>query len=161
MITDVVPALKVGGQFIANPLVETQRMVDEFGRFVFGESKTGEALAQGKAQMAKGTMDLSLLDARVDELCATLLETFPECALKTIEELRKPKLDVWQRNKESSRSWMALNMMTEARAGFRAFNRGTKETGREVDFIALRQALAKGAPWSDELTASLMPKKKR
>jgi 6-oxo-cyclohex-1-ene-carbonyl-CoA hydrolase len=160
MITDVVPALKVGGQFIANPLVVTDRMVDEFGRFVFGESKTGAALAEGKAQLAKGEMDLSLLDARVDELCATLLETFPECALKTIEELRKPKLDVWQRNKESSRSWMALNMMTEARAGFRAFNRGTKKTGREVDFIALRQALAKGAPWSDELTESLMPKKK-
>jgi 6-oxo-cyclohex-1-ene-carbonyl-CoA hydrolase len=55
---------------------------------------------------------------------------------------------------------MALNMMTEARAGFRAFNRGTKETGREVDFVALRQALAKGAPWSPELNESLMPGKK-
>ncbi len=160
MISDVVPALKVDGKFIANPLVVTDRMVDEFGRFIFGESKSGEALAQGKAQLAKGEMDLSLLDKRVDELCATLLETFPECALKTIEELRKPKLDAWQGNKEGARAWMALNMMTEARAGFRAFNRGTKETGREVDFVALRQALAKGAPWSDELTASLMPKKK-
>ncbi len=160
MISDVVPALKVDGQFIANPLVETTRMTDEFGRFVFGEAKTGEALAQGKAQMAKGEMDLSRLDARIEELCATLIETFPECTLKTIEELRKPKLDAWQRNKEGARAWMALNMMTEARAGFRAFARGTKETGREVDFVALRQALAKGAPWSDELTESLMPKKK-
>ena len=160
MISDVAPALKVDGQFIANPLVVTDRMTDEFGRFVFGESKTGPALAEGKAQMAKATTDLSLLDAKVEELCATLLETFPECALKTIEELRKPKLDAWQRNKESSRSWMALNMMTEARAGFRAFNRGSKETGREVDFVALRQALAKGAPWSPELTESLMPRKK-
>jgi 6-oxo-cyclohex-1-ene-carbonyl-CoA hydrolase len=160
MISDVVPALKVDGAFVANPLVVTDRMVDEFGRFVFGESKSGDALAAGKAQMAKGTMDLSRLDARIEELCATLLETFPECALKTIEELRKPKLDAWQRNKEGARAWMALNMMTEARAGFRAFARGSKETGREVDFVALRQALAKGAPWSDELTESLMPRKK-
>lgn len=160
MISDVTPALKVDGKFIANPLVETQRMTDEFGRLIFGESKTGASLAEGKAQLAKGEMDLSRLDARVDDLCATLLETFPECTLKTIEELRKPKLDAWQRNKEGARAWMALNMMTEARAGFRAFNRGTKETGREVDFVALRQALAQGAPWSDELTASLMPKKK-
>jgi 6-oxo-cyclohex-1-ene-carbonyl-CoA hydrolase len=160
MITDVVPALKVDGNFIANPLVVTDRMADEFGRFVFGESKTGDALAQGKALLAKGEIDLGVLDEGVEELCATLLETFPECTLKTIEELRKPKLKAWNDNKESSRSWMALNMMTEARAGFRAFNRGSRETGREVDFIALRQALAKGAPWSPDLTESLMPKKK-
>jgi 6-oxo-cyclohex-1-ene-carbonyl-CoA hydrolase len=32
MLTDIVPALKVDGKFVANPLVETQRMVDEFGR---------------------------------------------------------------------------------------------------------------------------------
>jgi 6-oxo-cyclohex-1-ene-carbonyl-CoA hydrolase len=48
-------------------------------------------------------------------------------------------------------------MMTEARAGFRAFNEGTKES-REIDFIALRQALAAGAPWTDALTDSLMPR---
>ena len=160
MISDIAPALKVDGNFVANPLVETARMLDDMGRFAFGESKTGDALKAGKDMLAKGEMDLSLLDAAVERLCTTLLETFPECTLKTIEELRKPKLDVWQRNKESSRSWMAFNMMTEARAGFRAFNRGSKETGREVDFIALRQALAQGAPWTDRLTESLMPRKK-
>jgi 6-oxo-cyclohex-1-ene-carbonyl-CoA hydrolase len=160
MISDIAPAMKVDGKFVANPLVVTDRMVDDMGRFVFGESKTGDALKAGKEAMAKGEVDLSQLDAKVEALCATLLETFPECTLKTIEELRKPKLDAWNRNKEGSRAWMALNMMTEARAGFRAFNRGTKETGREVDFVALRQALAQGAPWTPELTDSLMPRKK-
>ena len=160
MISDIAPALKVDGKFVANPLVVTDRMVDDLGHFVFGESKTGDALKAGKDAMAKGEVDLSQLDAKVDALCATLLETFPECTLKTIEELRKPKLDAWNRNKEGARAWMALNMMTEARAGFRAFNRGTKETGREVDFVALRQALAQGAPWTPELTESLMPRKK-
>ena len=49
-------------------------------------------------------------------------------------------------------------MMTEARAGFRAFNEGTKETGREVDFVKLRRALAANTPWSDELINSIQPK---
>jgi 6-oxo-cyclohex-1-ene-carbonyl-CoA hydrolase len=48
-------------------------------------------------------------------------------------------------------------MMTEARAGFRAFNEGTRETGREVDFIALRRALAANERWDDALTERIMP----
>jgi 6-oxocyclohex-1-ene-carbonyl-CoA hydrolase len=106
--------------------------------------------------MKKGAVDLSLLDAKVEELCGKILLTFPDCFTKTIEELRKPKIIAWNANKENSRSWLALNMMTEARAGFRAFNEGTKDD-REVDFIALRQALAVGAPWTPELTESLLP----
>ena len=64
----------------------------------------------------------------------------------------------WNANKENSRDWLALNMMTEARAGFRAFNEGTRETGREVDFVALRRALAANTPWSDDLTDSIQPR---
>jgi 6-oxocyclohex-1-ene-carbonyl-CoA hydrolase len=157
MITDVAPALKVDGTFVANPLVETARTTDEYGRFVFGKPKTGEALKAGQDLLKRGTVDLSLLDERVEALCTKLLYTFPDCTTKTVEELRKPKLDAWNRNKENSRAWLALNMMTEARAGFRAFNEGTKDTGREVDFVALRRALAANAPWSDSLTADIMP----
>jgi 6-oxo-cyclohex-1-ene-carbonyl-CoA hydrolase len=157
MISDIVPALKVDGEFVANPLVETGRIVDEFGRIVFGKPKTGDALKAGQELMKRGAVDLSLLDEKVEGLCTKLLYTFPDCTTKTIEELRKPKLDAWNRNKENSRAWLALNMMTEGRAGFRAFNEGTKETGREADFIALRRALADNAPWSDELTESIQP----
>jgi 6-oxo-cyclohex-1-ene-carbonyl-CoA hydrolase len=133
-------------------------MVDEQGRIAYGESKSGQDLEDGKALMKRGEVDLSLLDAKIEELCGKLLLTFPDCTTKTLEELRKPKLDAWNRNKVGSRAWLALNMMTEARAGFRAFNEGTKESGREIDFITLRQALAKGTPWTPELTESLMPK---
>jgi len=157
IVMDIIPALKVDGQYVANPLVITEKMVDEFGRPCHGEPKTGEALAEGKALLAKGSVDLSLLDEKVEDLCAKLLETFPDCTSKTLEELRKPKLEAWNRNKENSRAWLALNMMTEARAGFCAFNEGTKETGREIDFVALRQALAKGEGWTRELTERLMP----
>ena len=160
VLTDIVPALRVDGHFVANPLVETERMTDAYGRFVFGEPKTGDALKDGKALLARGTVDLSLLDAKVEELCAKMLLTFPDCTTKTIEELRKPKLDAWNRNKENSRAWLALNMMTEARAGFRAFNEGTKES-REVDFVALRQALARGQAWNESFTDGLMPAARR
>ncbi|HYB90342.1 MAG TPA: 6-oxocyclohex-1-ene-1-carbonyl-CoA hydratase [Candidatus Binataceae bacterium] len=156
MITDIVPALKIDGKFVANPLVWTDRMFDEYGRWVYGEPKTGAALVEGAALLKRGTIDLSLLDERVDRICTQLLTTFPDCTLKTIEEIRKVKLERWNANKEDSRAWLALNMMTEARAGFRAFNEGTKED-REIDFIALRQALAQGTPWSVELTESILP----
>src|ERR1700694_5205776 len=75
VITDVVPALKVDGKFIANPMVETRQMTDELGKLVFGEFKSGDAAKQAKALMARGKVDLSLLDAKVEELCAKMLLT--------------------------------------------------------------------------------------
>ncbi len=157
IVSEIVPALKVDGEFVANPLVQLDRMTDEWGRIVHGEPKTGDELMQAKAVVAKGEIDLSLLDAKVEELCTKLLMTFPDCTTKTVEEIRKLKLETWNRNKEDSRAWLSLNMMTEARAGFRAFNEGNKEVGREVDFVALRQALAHGAQWTGKFTNSMMP----
>ena len=72
-------------------------------------------------------------------LCTNLLYTMPDCLIKTIESLRKHKLEHWDRNRETNRAWLSLNMMTEARAGFRAFHYGSKEQ-REVDFILLAPA---------------------
>jgi 6-oxo-cyclohex-1-ene-carbonyl-CoA hydrolase len=71
--------------------------------------------------------------------------------------VRKKKLEHWQRNCETNRSWLALNMMTEAKAGFRAFNEG-KGRNREVDFLELRRMLAQGRPWTEEMIKELMPK---
>ncbi len=158
MLADIVPALKVDGKFIANPLVQLDRVYDEYGKLVFGKSKSGDALRQAKELLAKGTIDLSLLDQKVEELCAKMLLTFPDCTTKTIEELRKPKLEAWNRNKENHRAWLALNMVTEARAGFTAFNEGPKDR-REVDFILLRQKLAAGESWVGGLHDSIQPKK--
>ncbi|MBE0576585.1 MAG: 6-oxocyclohex-1-ene-1-carbonyl-CoA hydratase [Desulfuromonadales bacterium] len=159
IIADVVPALKIDGKFVANPTVITDRMFDEYGRIIHGDFKTGEAFKEGRDRLKDGEIDLSMLDEKVEELCAKLIETFPECMTKSLEELRKPKLEAWNKNKENSRAWLALNMMNEARTGFRAFNEGNKETGREIDFVKLRQGLAKGVPWTEELIDSLMPGK--
>ena len=160
ILTDIVPALKVDGKFIANPMVETQRMVDEFGRNLYGEPKTGTAAREARALLASGSVDLSLLDARVEELCAKILLTFPDCTTRTLEELRKPKLESWNRNKEDSRAWLALNMVTEARSGFTAFNEGAKDD-REIDFVLLRQKLAAGESWVGPLHDSIQPGAKR
>jgi len=159
IIGEVVPALKIGGQFIANPTVVTDRYLDEFGRVIHGDFLTGNDFKVGRERLKNGEIDLSLLDEKVEELCAKLLETFPECMTKSLEELRKPKVQAWNANKENSRAWLALNMMNEARTGFRAFNEGSKESGREIDFVKLRQGLAKGVPWTLELIDSLMPGK--
>jgi 6-oxo-cyclohex-1-ene-carbonyl-CoA hydrolase len=156
MLTDIVPALKVDGKFVPNPLVEIERLYDSFGKLVFGKSKTGDALKQGKELMKRGQVDLSLLDQKVEELCAKMLLSFPDCTTKTVEELRKPKLEAWNRNKENHRAWLALNMVTEARAGFTAFNEGTKDE-REVDFILLRQKIAAGEPWVGGLHDAIQP----
>jgi len=160
ILTDITPGLKVDGKFVANPLVETARVYDEFGRLVFGRSKTGDALKAGKELLKKGKTDLSMLDEKVEELCAKILLTFPDCTTKTLEELRKPKLEAWNRNKEDARAWLALNMMTEARAGFTAFNEGPKED-REVDFVLLRQKLAAGDSWVGPLHDAIQPRKAR
>ena len=157
VISQIVPALKVKGEFIANPTVITDQMLDDYGRIVHGEFKSGAEFASGRVLLKEGEIDLSLLDEAVESLCAKLLETFPECMAKSLEELRKPKLIAWNSNKENSRAWLALNMMNEARTGFRAFNEGNREVGREIDFVALRQALAVGTPWTPELVDSLMP----
>jgi len=158
--SNVVPALKIDGCFVPNPTVVTDRMLDEFGRIVHGEFKTGDEFKSGRDLIKQGEVDLSLLDEAVEDLCAKLLMTYPECMTKSLEELRKPKLESWNRNKEGSRAWLALNMMNEARTGFRAFNEGNREIGREIDFVALRQALAAGTPWTPELIESLMPANK-
>ena len=54
MILDIVPALKVDGRFIANPLVITDRYLDAYGRIVHGEPRSGDELIAGKQLLARG-----------------------------------------------------------------------------------------------------------
>jgi 6-oxocyclohex-1-ene-carbonyl-CoA hydrolase len=79
----------------------------------------------------------------------------PGCLSKTLESVRKHKLEHWDRNRETNRAWLGLNMMTEGRVGFRAFHEGGKEC-REPDFLLLRKRLAEGAVWNGELTEDVL-----
>ena len=150
LINRVVPVLTNDGRRIANPMVVTDRWTDDMGGIAYGEFVTGDAAASGKAIFKASTVDLAPLDAVVDEFCLKLLMTMPECLTKTLESLRKKKLEHWQRNAETNRAWLALNMMTEAKVGFRAFNEGAPGH-REIDFIELRRRLAAGETWGEEL----------
>ncbi len=156
IVTDIVPVLKYNGNFIANPMVITDKNFDDYGKLIFGSQKTGEQLKSAKEIIAKAETDLTLLDSAVNKLATKILYTFPNCTNKTISEVRKFKLEHWDKNKESSREWLALNMMTEAKAGFRAFNDGPKDN-REVDFIKLRQLLANGKAWNDDMHKVISP----
>ncbi len=155
LVTRVVPALKVDGRFIPNPLVITDRWVGDEGQIVYGETRPGQERAEGKALLERGEVDLKRLDRTIDEFVWKLAHTMPGCLTKTIESVRKHKLEHWDRNKESNRAWLGLNMMTEGRAGFRAFHEGSREC-READFLLLRRRLAEGKMWGEELTAEIL-----
>ena len=155
LLSDVVPVLTVDGRFVPNPTVVTDRFLDG-GRIVYGDPKTGDELTAGKELVARGAIDLAPLDAAVDRMVTDLLMTMPNCTQKTIESLRKHKLVHWDKNRETNRAWLALNMMTEGNAGFRAFNEGPRDQ-READFVRLRQGLARGEAWGPELLAAILP----
>ncbi|GMQ93605.1 MAG: hypothetical protein BMS9Abin12_1084 [Acidimicrobiia bacterium] len=160
LVNDIFPVLKVDGAFIPNPLVVTDRYLDEWGKIAHGKPKEGEDLVAAKAVLKSGTTDFSMLDAGVDAMLTKILYTMPDCTLKTTESVRKKKLEHWDKNKESNRAWLSLNMMTEAKAGFQAFHRGSREVGREVDFIDLRRRLAQGETWGDDLIEAVSPQYK-
>jgi len=111
-------------------------------------------LPEAYSNLAAAQKKSGELDRAVDRLATRLLMTFPECLTKTIESMRKKKLEHWDRNKETNRAWLALNMMTEARVGFRAFMSGG---GREIDFVALRKLIADGVTWDDPRLRDLAP----
>ncbi len=156
LINQVVPVLKVDGEWIPNPMVVTDRFVDDFGNIVYGDPKTGAEKEAAKEVLAKASCDFSRLDEAVEALCTKILMLMPDCVSKTVNSLRKHKQWHWDNTNVTNREWLALNMMTEGRAGFRAFNEGPKGK-REVDFIKLRQLLAEGHPWDDELLRAISP----
>ena len=121
-----------------------------------GYGLAGNGLAEAKKLLAGAATDLSLLDESVGRLTSQLLMTMPDCLSKTLESVRKHKLAFWDRNRETNRAWLALNMTTEAKAGFRAFNEGPRGR-REVDFVELRRRIAAGQAWDDDLAEAILP----
>jgi 6-oxo-cyclohex-1-ene-carbonyl-CoA hydrolase len=157
LVNDVAPVFRNGdGQLVPNPTLVTDRWVGDDGRIVYGQRKTGVALEEGRKRAAGCTIDLSALDALVDRYATRLLHTFPDCTRKTLESLRKKKLQHWLANCETNRSWLSLNMNAEARAGFPAFHFGARGE-REVDFVALRRAVAEGRAFDGQLVREVLP----
>ena len=159
LIHDIVPALKVDGKFVPNPLVITDRYVDG-GEIVYGEMKRGEAAAEAKAVLKSGAIDFARLDASVAEIVWRFANLFPGCLQKSIDGIRAKKKFFWDQTKLANRHWLAANMSGEALLGFNAFN-NKKITGVDViDFIAYRQLLAQGHPMDDALFEQVLAKPK-
>ena len=143
LITAVKRALRVDGEFVPNPLVITDRYVED-GEIVYGEFKTGDAAKQAKALLKSGTIDLSLLDREVASVVWRLANLFPGCLMKSIDGIRSKKKYFWDMMKLPNRHWLSANMSNEAYLGFTAFNT-RKITGKDtIDFVRYRQLIAEG-----------------
>lgn len=143
LITAVERALRVDGEFVPNPLVITDRYVED-GEIVYGEFKTGDAAKQAKALLKSGTIDLSLLDREVASVVWRLTNLFPGCLMKSIDGIRSKKKYFWDMMKLPNRHWLSANMSNEAYLGFTAFNT-RKITGKDtIDFVRYRQLIAEG-----------------
>jgi len=164
LVNQIVPVLKDSDdQWVTNPLVRLDWVDNSTGQIVYGDFLEGDAKRDGQDVVSDCEIDLSALDTAVNDLSWKLANTFPGCTRKTLTSVRKKKLQWWDANRETNREWLALNMAVEAAAGFRAFNvgGGKREDGtripRQVDFIAMRQAISKGERWSPDLVESWMP----
>ena len=148
LITKCVPVLKVDGEWVRNPMVVTDRYVED-GEIVFGEFKKGDALKEARASVKEHqpNADFELLDEEVNRVVWTFANLFPGCLSKSIDSIRAKKKFFWDYSKNYNRHWLAANMGGEAFLGFGAFNT-RKITGKDViDFIKFRQNIADARPW--------------
>jgi 6-oxo-cyclohex-1-ene-carbonyl-CoA hydrolase len=159
-ITDLAPVKKLNGEWIRNPLVITDRYVED-GRIVYGEPKTGDEAKKAKEIIKTSETDFSLLDRRVNEVVWTLTNLMPMCLMKSIETIRWKKKFFWDGNKISAKYWLGANMNMEAYLGFNAFNTEAMTGQRRIDFIKYRQLIAQGHSFDDDLAEQVMPKPKK
>jgi 6-oxo-cyclohex-1-ene-carbonyl-CoA hydrolase len=156
-VSKVVPLLKYEGEWVRNPLVITEKYVED-GEIVYGEFKTGEAYKKGRALLKEGTTDFELLDGAVNDMIWTFTNLFPHCLQMSIDSIRAKKKFFWDASKDYYRHWLAANMSSEAFLGFHAFNT-KKITGEDrIDFIRYRQLIAEGREVNDEFFAECLAK---
>jgi len=155
LISKAVPVLKVDGAFVRNPLVITDRYVDD-GEIVYGEMKRGDEAAKAKELLKSGATDFELLDKEVDRIVWRFTNLFPGCLIKSIDGIRAKKKFFWDQTKLANRHWLSANMSNEAFLGFTAFNT-KKITGKDtIDFVRYRQLIAEGRKMDDEVFAEVL-----
>ncbi len=158
LISKVAPVLKVNGEFVRNPLVITDKYVEN-GEIVYGEPAGREQKDKGKEMLKSGETDFTLLDQEINKVVWTLSNLFPNCLMMSIDGIRQKKKFFWDQAKLPSRHWLAANMQTEAYLGFNAFNT-KKLTGQDtIDFIKYRQLLAEAHPFDQDLVDAVMGEK--
>ena len=155
LISKALPVLKVDGKFVRNPLIITDKYVED-GELVYGEAVRGEAAAKAKELISSGETDFSLLDKEINRIIYTLANLFPNCLMMSIDGIRQKKKFFWDQAKLPSRHWLAANMQTEAYLGFNAFNTKRLRGKDTIDFIKYRQLLAEAKPFDQDLIDAVM-----
>jgi len=161
LISKCVPVLKVDGEWVRNPMIVTDRWVDD-GEIVYGEFKKGAELKEARAIVKEHqpNADFELLDKEVDKIVWQFANLFPGCLIKSIDSIRAKKKFFWDYSKNYNRHWLAANMGGEAFLGFGAFNT-KKITGQDtIDFIKFRQNIAEMKTWDMDMFAESMGKPK-
>ncbi|MEE8416619.1 MAG: 6-oxocyclohex-1-ene-1-carbonyl-CoA hydratase [Desulfobacterales bacterium] len=161
VISKCVPVLKVGGEWVRNPMVITDRYVED-GEIVYGEFKSGDEFQEARVLVKEHqpNSDFELLDKEVDKIIWTFANLFPGCLIKSIDGIRMKKKYFWDICKNGNRHWLAANMGGEAFLGFGAFNT-KKITGQNtIDFIKFRQNIADSKTWNMEMFAEVLGKPK-
>jgi 6-oxo-cyclohex-1-ene-carbonyl-CoA hydrolase len=159
LISKVVPVLKVDGKWVRNPMIVTDKYVED-GEIVYGEYKSGDAAKEARAFVKEHqpNADFELLDKEIDKVVWTFANLFPGCLIKSIDGIRMKKKYFWDICKNGNRHWLAANMGGEAFLGFGAFNT-KKITGQDtIDFIKFRQNIADSRLWDDEMFEEVLGK---
>jgi len=157
LISKVAPVLKKDGKFIRNPLVITDKYIDD-GEIVYGEFKTGEEAKEARAMIKELPTDFELVDKEVNKIVWTFTNLMPHCLMKSIDSVRAKKKFFWDQMKLPNRHWLAANMNYEAFMGFNAFNT-KKITGKDtIDFIRYRQLVAEARELNDDFYEEIFAK---
>ena len=161
-IHKVVPVLKQDGKFIRNPEVITDKWVED-GEIVYGEFKNGEERAKARELTKSLPRDLSLLDKACMDMAWTFANLFPQQVAVSFNLIRAQKKIAYERTKAEIIWWWAANAGAygEFDMGMTAFNTKKITGSTDVDVIKLRQMLAKGHPYDEEMFEAVMPKPKK
>ena len=155
-LSKVVPVIKHDGNWVRNPMVITDRYVED-GEIVYGENQPSDQYKEARALVKDATVDFELLDKAVNDMLWTFTNLFPQCLQMSIDSIRAKKKFFWDAGKDYYRHWLAANMSNEAYLGFTAFN-SRKMTGKDtIDFIKYRQLIAEGRTVNEEFFAEVLP----
>ena len=155
----IVPILKDGDKIVKNPEVVTDKWVED-GEIVYGEFKAPAERKEAKAYAKTLTRDRSMLDKACMDMAWTFAKLMPQQVAMSFQMIRAWKKTSWERTKAESIMWWAANAQAfgELDMGMSAFNTKNITGSTDVDVIKLRQMIAKGHAYDQEMFEAVMPK---
>ncbi len=117
MLGEAIPARRAAEWGLINEAVPSVTLRGEFV-----ENASADQIRSAQQRQDGYALDLTLLDRRVDALCARLIETFPECLRYTKRQVNFLKEFTWHQTIGHGQEWLALHFACrEPLEGMRAF----------------------------------------